>query len=238
MKFLSLVCIENDTTDEQNEVVAREIFPWVKGTSDRRINITGKPLDTPETASTVRVRNGETLISDGPFVDTKEFIGGFDLLECESFDQAIEVAAEHPVAWFNAIELRPLESDEDVPHMIDPARLQQMLLVCIDGVPERPEVEDQLERECAAWREEIKASGVRVAGAPIAGAADARTVRVRDGRTIVSDGPFLKAEDFIGGFDLLSCETFDEAVAWAAKHPIARFHEIEVRGFIDLGHRD
>jgi hypothetical protein len=235
VKFLQLICIENETTDEQNEVMYREVFPWVEDTIARRINITGKPLAPPSTARTVRVRGGDTLVSDGPFAATKEFIGGFDLLECEDMDEAIEVAAKHPVAWFNAIELRPLlEEEADVPHFIDPKRLNQMMLVCIDGVAEAADVEEQIGRDCEAWREQIEGSGVRVAGAPIAAAGEAKTVRVRDGETIVSDGPFVDSMEFLGGFDLLSCDTFEEAVGWAAKHPIARFHQIEVRNFVDL----
>lgn len=234
MKFLELVCIENDTTDEQNAIMRREIHPWVTDTSERKINITGKPLASPDTARTVRVRSGETVVSDGPFAETKEFIGGFDLLECRDMDEAIEVAAEHPVAWFNAIELRPIVDDGDVPPFIDPARLRQMLLVCVNGRPESPEIEDRIGRDVEAWVAEIRDSGVRLAGAPVAGIDQAKTVRVRDGRTIVSDGPFIGTEEFIGGFDLLECDSFDEAVGWAAKHPIARFHRIEVREFVPL----
>jgi hypothetical protein len=238
MKYLSLVCIERDTTDDENAVMSTAVFPWVEDTIARRINITGKPLADPTSAKTVRVREGETLISDGPFADTKEFIGGFDLLDCESIDQAIEVASKHPVAWFNSIELRPIPDAGDIPQRIDHTQLQQMLLVCIDGVPEAPEVEAALKRDCAAWREQVEGAGVHIAGAAIAPASHAKTVRVRDGETLVSDGPFVETKEFVGGFDLLSCETFEEAVGWASKHPIARFHKIEVRRFVDLGHRD
>ena len=234
MKFLQLVCIENETTDEQNAIMGREIFPWVEDTVARRINITGKPLAPPASARTVRVRSGETVISDGPFADTKEFIGGFDLLECRDMDEAIEVAAKHPVAWFNLIELRPLLEDGDVSNFVDPARLKQMLLVCVNGIAEAAEVEDQIGRDVEAWVVEAKASGVRLAGAPLAGLEQAKTVRVRDGQTIVSDGPFTETKEFLGGFDLLECDSFEEAVGWAAKHPIARFHQIEVREFVDL----
>lgn len=234
MKFLELVCIENDTTDEQNATMRREIHPWVKDTIERKVNITGKPLGSPGLARTVRVRGGETVISDGPFADTKEFIGGFDLLECRDMDAAIEVAARHPVAWFNAIELRPIVDETDVPQSIDPARLRQMLLAYVDRGAEAPEVEDQIGRDVEDWLREIKAVGVRLAGAPVAGADQAKTVRVRDGRTIVSDGPFTDTEEFLGGFDLLECDSLDEAVGWAAKHPVARLHRIEVREFVDL----
>ncbi|MGH2836233.1 MAG: YciI family protein [Solirubrobacteraceae bacterium] len=104
MKFLQLICIENETTDEQDEHMSRDVFPWVEDTIAGRINITGKPLDVPTSARTVRVRDGESLISDGPFADTKEFIGGFDLLSCETFDEAIGWAAKHPIARFHQIE--------------------------------------------------------------------------------------------------------------------------------------
>jgi hypothetical protein len=56
----------------------------------------------------VRVRDGEALVSDGPFAETKEQILGYDLIECGDLDQAIEVAVKHPVARFGTIEVRPL----------------------------------------------------------------------------------------------------------------------------------
>jgi hypothetical protein len=68
----------------------------------------GKELDVPSTAKTVRVRDGETLISDGPFAETKEQLGGFFLLECDNLDQAIGLAAKIPVAESASVELRPI----------------------------------------------------------------------------------------------------------------------------------
>jgi hypothetical protein len=56
----------------------------------------------------VRVRDGKTLVTDGPFAETKEAVGGFDLLECDSLEQAVEIAASHPVAQMGTIEVRPL----------------------------------------------------------------------------------------------------------------------------------
>jgi hypothetical protein len=55
----------------------------------------------------VRVRNGELLVSDGPFAETKEVIVGYDLIECADLDEAIEVARTHPMARGGRIELRP-----------------------------------------------------------------------------------------------------------------------------------
>jgi hypothetical protein len=56
----------------------------------------------------VQVRRGEVVLSDGPFAETKEQVGGFDLIDCRDLDEAIEVASKHPAAKFGTIEVRPL----------------------------------------------------------------------------------------------------------------------------------
>jgi hypothetical protein len=56
----------------------------------------------------VQVRGGETLVSDGPYAETKDLMGGFLLIECAHLDEAIEIAAGHPFAKFGAIEVRPV----------------------------------------------------------------------------------------------------------------------------------
>jgi hypothetical protein len=70
----------------------------------------GVRLDDPETATTVRVENGETLTTDGPFVATKEAIAGFFMYEADDLDAAIELASRIPAARMGgAIEVRPVE---------------------------------------------------------------------------------------------------------------------------------
>ena len=68
----------------------------------------GAELDSPSTAKTVRVRDGETIVTDGPFAETKEQLGGLMVLDCEDLDKAIEIAARIPVAVRASVELRPL----------------------------------------------------------------------------------------------------------------------------------
>jgi len=68
----------------------------------------GYELDSPATAKTVRVRGGETIVTDGPFAATKEQIGGLMMLDCEDLDQAIGIAARIPVAVKASVELRPV----------------------------------------------------------------------------------------------------------------------------------
>jgi hypothetical protein len=68
----------------------------------------GAELDDPSTAKTVRVRDGETIVTDGPFAETKEQVGGLMELLCEDLDQAIAVAARIPLAAKASVELRPV----------------------------------------------------------------------------------------------------------------------------------
>jgi hypothetical protein len=72
---------------------------WMRG---------GEPLQPTSTATTVRVRNGETLSVDGPFAETKEHLAGFYLIECDNLDEAIEAASRIPDATFGSIEVRPV----------------------------------------------------------------------------------------------------------------------------------
>jgi len=68
----------------------------------------GRPLDAPETATTVRLRDSKRQIQDGPYANTKEQLGGFTLLELPSLDAALEWAARCPAASYGAVEVRPI----------------------------------------------------------------------------------------------------------------------------------
>ena len=75
---------------------------------DAGIFVGGKPLDTPETGTTVRLRDNKRQIQDGPYANTKEQLGGFTLLELPSLDAALEWAARCPAASYGAVEVRPI----------------------------------------------------------------------------------------------------------------------------------
>jgi hypothetical protein len=114
MKYLLLVCWDTERMNGQTEPepgaapAEEEPFPWVDDLEARGIWLTGDLLDPPRRARTVRVRDGKTLVTDGPFAETKEAVGGFDLLECGSLEEAVEIAASHPLAQAGVIEVRPL----------------------------------------------------------------------------------------------------------------------------------
>ncbi|WP_022885333.1 YciI family protein [Glaciibacter superstes] len=98
-------------TDPQAEPYSAEgdnIEEWAADVQSRGVWIEGNRLRPVEDAKTVRMREGELLVTDGPFTESKEWIAGFDILECADLDEAIAVAAAHPMARFGRIELRPV----------------------------------------------------------------------------------------------------------------------------------
>ncbi|MFJ4787265.1 SgcJ/EcaC family oxidoreductase [Streptomyces sp. NPDC088794] len=112
MKYMLLVC-GDDTADGSGMA---PVEPWVEELGDRRVRLHGHRLAKPAEAVTVRVRGGEVLRTDGPFAETKEYVAGFDVLECDSLEEAVQAAARHPVATIGAMEVRPfwpMEGEED-----------------------------------------------------------------------------------------------------------------------------
>ena len=82
-----------------------ELFAWM---GQKEIESEGLELDGPGKGKTVRVRDGQVLITDGPHAETKEQIGGYFLVDLENLDEAIEVASRIPVAEKGSVEIRPL----------------------------------------------------------------------------------------------------------------------------------
>jgi hypothetical protein len=113
MKYLTLVCWDAENMDAQAEpdpadTQEEESFPWLDDLQARGMWVTGDQLAPPRRARSVRVRNGKAVVTDGPFAETKEAVGGFDIIECGSLEEAVEIAAGHPVAQMGTIEVRPL----------------------------------------------------------------------------------------------------------------------------------
>ena len=90
-------------------------FAFTRDGREAGVIVSGDELAPTTTATTVRVRNDETLVTDGPFAELKEAIGGYYLLECGSIDEACGWAAKIPGASHGAIEVRPVHVDEEMP---------------------------------------------------------------------------------------------------------------------------
>jgi hypothetical protein len=105
MRFLMFVCLDTEPVDESSSS-GMDIDEWVETMDARGARIIGEVLQPAGEARAVRVRNNETLVTDGPFVESKEIIAGFDIIEAADLAAAIEIAAAHPMARGGVIELR------------------------------------------------------------------------------------------------------------------------------------
>ena len=114
MKYLCTIYGEegqwSDATPEQMSEVMAAYGAFGEEAGD--VILGGEGLEPSSSATTVRVRDGERVLSDGPFAETKEQLGGFYLLECDSLDEAIGWAAKIPGAATGSVEVRPVMNYE------------------------------------------------------------------------------------------------------------------------------
>jgi hypothetical protein len=113
MRFLLLHYFDESELDfsaepDDGDPAERELQAWVAEMESTGVKLHGGRLRPVSEAVTVRIRDGKRLLTDGPFAETKEQIAGFDVLECDSLAEAIEVAYRHPSARAGTLELRPI----------------------------------------------------------------------------------------------------------------------------------
>jgi hypothetical protein len=215
---------------------------WIDEMTARGVVLDGARLRQVSDATTVRrTADGDTVVTDGPFAETKEQVAGYDVIDCPDLDAAIAVAAAHPTTEVGAIEVRAFGAGMPDPEVTDgpPAgRLRYLMLVCADmghaasAVEVEPETslpdpaEDEVD-EVDSW---IEAAGPRrLYGWELEHPDTAVTVRRMDGRTVTTDGPFAETKEQIAGYDLLECADLDDAIEVAAGHPVAQGGLLELR---------
>jgi hypothetical protein len=98
----------SEATEADTAAVMAAYDSFTKDIVDRGLFQAGEALQPTSTATTVRVREGRTLTTDGPFAETKEQFGGYYVVDCKNLDEAIEVAARIPGASSGSIEVRPI----------------------------------------------------------------------------------------------------------------------------------
>jgi hypothetical protein len=112
MRYLLMICTDESSqlavSPEEAAVGLAAYGAWADEMGKKGILRGGERLRPTTDATTVRVRDGETLTSDGPFAETKEQVGGYFLVECDNLDDAIEAAAKLPGALSGSVEVRPI----------------------------------------------------------------------------------------------------------------------------------
>ena len=112
MRYLLMICVDEVAYEalspEETEASMAGYGAWMQEATERGVLQGGERLRPTTDATTVRVRDGQALTTDGPFAETKEQIGGYFLVDCKDLDEAIELASKLPGAAAGAIEVRPI----------------------------------------------------------------------------------------------------------------------------------
>jgi hypothetical protein len=91
--------------------------------------------------------------------------------------------------------------------------------------------DDEARASAYSWMEKVIRSGVGLQGSPVRPAADATTIKIRDGELVITDGPYAETKEQIAGYNVLECASMDEAIHVASRHPTARIGTFELRPF-------
>ena len=110
MRYMLLIygCDRPEPGDPRYEAAKASVDAFTEECRKRGAFLAADPLQPVRTATTVRVRGGQTLITDGPFAETHEQLGGYYVLDCRGLDEALELAALCPMAQQGSIEVRPI----------------------------------------------------------------------------------------------------------------------------------
>ncbi len=202
--------------------------------------IAASPLHPVSTAASVRVRNGQSLVTAGPFAETTEQLGGFFLVDVPNLDDAISIALRLPSAKKGTIEVRPLFRLEGLP----PDRFSvlqtssegsgtRFMLLCYDNEEAwnalGPAALSTAQAEAVALTHELDLRGQYISASPLHAVATATSVRIREGNRLITDGPFAETNEFLGGYYMLRARDLNEAISIASKHPGAALGSVEIR---------
>lgn len=206
--------------------------------------IAASPLHPVASAASVRVRNGGALITTGPFAETTEQLGGFFLIEVPDLDAAIAIAARLPPAQKGTVEVRPVFRLDGLPSerfSERPAAGVQdtrYMLLCYDDAQAwnelGPAALHAAQAEAVGLANQLDAQGQYISASPLHPIATATSVRIRQGRLLVSDGPFAETREILGGYYLIRARDLNDALAVAARHPGAQVGTVEVRRLVEL----
>lgn len=207
--------------------------------------LASSPLHSVTTATCVQVRDGKRQVTDGPFAETTEQLGGYYILDVDDLDEAIAIAGRLPPATKGTVEIRPLLPLPDSMSLPEGDSSEQTT-----GAPEKPRDYILLMyAEAGAWPPEehapalaesvdvchqLHAKGQFVSAAPLQPPETATCVRIRNGSLEVVDGPFPETKEQLGGYFLIRVANLDEAIATAARIPGSRRGTAEIRPLFPL----
>jgi hypothetical protein len=200
----------------------------------------GGSLQSSQRAKTLRQRAGKLIVSDGPFAETKEQLGGFGVFEAKDIDEAAALMSKHPGLRFGTFEIRPI--DEEMTDRCQPKTTPSKgpaggkKFVCMAYGDEAnwnalsASQRDALIEECITYGETRLKHAGWVGGVALQQASTAKTLRSKGGKVLVTDGPYAETKEQLGGVAIFTFRDMDDAVASWSQHACLRVGDtLEVR---------
>ena len=117
MEFLAMIYADERTwervSDDEQKAAYEQYVEFADAARAAGVLVAGDELGPTSAATTVRIRDGRQLVTDGPYAEVKEALGGFFILDCPSFDDALDWAARIPAVHHGTVEVRPVYVDEE-----------------------------------------------------------------------------------------------------------------------------
>jgi hypothetical protein len=210
----------------------------------------GVALLPSRTAKNLRWQNGAVLVTDGPFAETKEQLGGIGVLEATDMAHAVELISKHPGLHYGAtFEIRPIDEEAGKRKAASLAALrsgtpaadaQAIKFASLGYVNENgrdsmsKDNREAMLEQCIAFDEARVKSGQWLSGIGLESARTAKTLRAKAGKVVVTDGPFAETKEYLGGVVVLRLKNLSDAVALLSNHPALHFGvAIEIRPIDD-----
>jgi hypothetical protein len=251
MKFAFLGCnVEQNwmaMSKSDLEAISDKCFAYVSTLlKDGHVISDGVALQPTCTAKALRWQNGSVVVTDGPFAETKEQLGGVFVLEARDMDHAVELMSKHPGLHHGAaIEIRPVNEESlrcqaasidalrsCVP-AVGPQATRFASLGYINESGRHAVSKDEFDAmlaQCKKFDEARVQSGQWLSGIGLQSVQTAKTLRAQAGKVIVTDGPFAETKEHLGGVVVLAFKSLNDAVAALSSHPALPFGVvIEIR---------
>ena len=213
----------------------------------------GEALQPSSRAVTLRWKNGKVIVTDGPFAETKEHLGGYGIVEAADLDEAIRIIGDHPALKEGVCEVRPLADMSETIRQSERRRsltgsrsesktpsMGNLKYVCLGYYDEQRWVgvaeSDQhaLMDECFAYDDTLRKNGHFAGGEALQSARAAKTLRRVNGKLFVTDGPYAETKEQLGGILVLAARDLGHATELMSKHPGVKIGPFEIRPADDL----
>lgn len=238
MRYMLLLYDAEPTADSPEDPGIMEAYEaFTQEVVDAGAMVFGEALELSPTAKSMRLTAGQVMVTDGPFAETREQLGGFYILDCASLGQAQGFAAKIPAAFTGRVEVRPMAGHDS--RLVEvPGKPRYMALIYGDESKFVP-FGSEAQRAIVSGHQRLTATLIEanefVTGDGLSLSKDATTVSVRNGETMVTNGPYAETREVLGGFYEFACDTPERAIELGKMLLFNENGGIEIRPVMELG---